>query len=56
MRHQLFAAVSNVLLLSISLCISDLMTQGYSVFEDKKVQLKKIHIESDVVNPIYIFK
>lgn len=56
MIHQLFTAVSNVLLLSISLCITELMNQGYNAFVDKKEQPKKIYIESDVTNPIYIFK
>ena len=57
MRHQLFTTLSNVLLLSISLCITELMNQGYSnVFEEKKEQPKKIYIESDITNPIYIFK
>jgi len=56
MRHQFFTTLSNLLLLSISLCITEMMHEGYNAFDNKKEQQKKIHIESDVTNPIYIFR
>lgn len=56
MKSQLFTSLSNVLLLSISLCITELVSQGYNPFEENKKEKQKIYIESDVLNPIYIFK
>ncbi|HYH15525.1 MAG TPA: hypothetical protein VD794_09900 [Flavisolibacter sp.] len=58
MKSQFFTSLTNVMLLSISLCITELMNQSYGVNEMEKCESKVISIdtEADILNPIYIFK
>lgn len=58
MKSQFFTSLSNVMLLSFSLCITELINQGYGIIESGKEESKMISIETeaDVLNPIYIFK
>ena len=58
MKSQFFTSISNVLLLSFTLCISELMTHACVTFEESKIESKVslFETEADVLNPIYIFK
>ncbi len=58
MKWQFFTTLTNAMLLSICLCITEFMNQGYGVSEIEKEDCKKVSAdaEADVLNPIYIFK
>ena len=58
MKSQSFTSLSTVVLLSISLCITELMNEVRCVFEEENKETKAMPVDTgtDVLNPIYIFK
>lgn len=60
MRAHWYSSLTNVLLLSFSLCITELMTNSFSICESE-VETPRTCTTTydngfDVLNPLYIFK
>lgn len=60
MRAQWYSSLTNVMLLSFSLCITELVINSYSICEGK-VEAPKVSTATydngfDVLNPLYIFR
>jgi hypothetical protein len=60
MKAQWYSSLTSVMLLSLSLCITEIVTNSASFSEGKKEEPKICVTTSDngfdVLNPIYIFK